>query len=114
MLALSGGRMNDQVVALLTEAAELEERIPFEFGPPFIDKPSRELLGEVLLEMGRPAEARAAFEAALRQAPLRVQSLRGLAMAHERVGDAARAGEVRAIIAGIQRHADGSRTAAGR
>ena len=113
MLLFAHGR-RDQAVALLTEAAELEERIPFEFGPPFIDKPSRELLGEMLLELGRPAEARAAFEAALRQAPLRVQSLRGLALAHERAGDLARAGEVRAVIAGIQRHADGGRTASGR
>lgn len=114
MLAQGGGRMDNQAVELLTEAAELEERIPFEFGPPFIDKPSRELLGEVLLEEGRYADARAAFEAALRQAPLRVQSLRGLALAHERAGDLARAGEVRAIMAGIQRNADGGRTAAGR
>jgi hypothetical protein len=65
----------------------------------------------VLLQLGRPAEARAAFEAALRQAPLRVQSLRGLATAHERAGDTARAREVRGIIAGIQRRADAATTA---
>lgn len=104
MLMLADGR-RDEAVALLIASAELEEGIPFEFGPPFIDKPTRELLGEVLLELDRPAEARPAFEAALRQAPLRVQSLRGLAMAHERAGDLARAGEVRAIIAEIQRPA---------
>lgn len=104
MLMLAEGR-RDEAVALLASSAELEERIPFEFGPPFIDKPSRELLGETLLELGRPAEARAAFEAALRQAPLRVQSLRGLAMAHERAGDLARAGQVRGTIAEIQRAA---------
>ncbi|HEX6367340.1 MAG TPA: tetratricopeptide repeat protein [Longimicrobium sp.] len=104
LLYLADGRP-DEAVALLTLSAELEERIPFEFGPPFIDKPTRELLGEVLLGLGRPAEARAAFEAALRQAPLRVQSLRGLAMAHERAGDLARAGEVRAMITEIQRPA---------
>jgi tetratricopeptide (TPR) repeat protein len=101
MLMLADGRRDD-AVALLRASAELEEGIPFEFGPPFIDKPSRELLGEVLLEMGRPAEARTAFEAALRQAPLRVQSLRGLALAAERSGDTARAREIRGTVAAIE------------
>jgi tetratricopeptide (TPR) repeat protein len=104
LLYLADGRP-DEAVALLTSTAEIEERIPFEFGPPFIDKPTRELLGETLLDLGRSAEARAAFEAALRQAPLRVQSLRGLAMAHERAGDLALAAEVRQTIAAIQRTA---------
>jgi tetratricopeptide (TPR) repeat protein len=113
MLMLAEGR-RDEAVALLASSAELEERIPFEFGPPFIDKPSRELLGEVLLEMNRPAEARAAFEAALRQAPLRVQSLRGLAAAHEAEGNAARAAEIRGLIASIQRRSDAAPAAAGR
>ena len=37
----------------LREAAAIEEKTPFEFGPPFIDKPSHELLGETLLAAGR-------------------------------------------------------------
>jgi predicted negative regulator of RcsB-dependent stress response len=41
----------------------------------------QELLGEVLLDAGRPDEARAAFEAALARAPGRAPSLRGLARA---------------------------------
>jgi tetratricopeptide (TPR) repeat protein len=104
MLMLAEGK-RDEAVALLASTAEVEEGIPFEFGPPFIDKPTRELLGEVLLQLGRPAEARAAFQAALRNAPLRVQSLRGVAMAYERAGDLARAAEVRGTIAQIQRPA---------
>ena len=32
--------------------------LPFEFGPPFVDKPTHELLGEILLEAGRPQAAR--------------------------------------------------------
>jgi Tetratricopeptide repeat len=54
-----------------------EESLPLEFGPPDIVKPSNELLGEVLLEAGRPEEALAAFEAALALAPGRALSLRG-------------------------------------
>jgi tetratricopeptide (TPR) repeat protein len=40
--------------------------------------PSRELYGEMLLEAGRPKEARQAFEAALARQPNRARSLEGL------------------------------------
>jgi tetratricopeptide (TPR) repeat protein len=43
--------------------------------------PAREQLGELLLELGRPAEARAAFQAALEQAPNRRVAIDGLARA---------------------------------
>ncbi|MGH7628400.1 MAG: hypothetical protein ACREOF_03260, partial [Gemmatimonadales bacterium] len=46
--------------------------------------PARELYGEMLLETGRRAEARAAFEAALARQPERARSLAGAARArHE-------------------------------
>jgi tetratricopeptide (TPR) repeat protein len=88
-------------VALLRRAAAIEEQLPFAFGPPLVEKPSHELLGEVLLDLGRPAEARGAFQAALERAPRRTAALAGLARAARRSGDeaaAARAGaELRAI-----------------
>ena len=49
-------------------------------GPPL---PARELLGDMLLEIGRPAEALAAYEASLREAPNRFNSLYGAARAAE-------------------------------
>jgi hypothetical protein len=48
--------------------------MPAEFGPPFVDKPARELLGDVLQQIGRPREAAAAYEAALRRTPGRRQA----------------------------------------
>ncbi|HYL70852.1 MAG TPA: hypothetical protein VEY89_06080, partial [Candidatus Dormibacteraeota bacterium] len=66
-------------MAQLAAAAAAEKAIPMEFGPPSLDKPANELLGEMLLERGRPAEARTAFEAAQVLAPGRGQSLIGLA-----------------------------------
>ena len=49
------------------------------FGPPVLQKPSAELLGEELLAAGRKAEAADAFRAALAAAPNRRLSVRGLA-----------------------------------
>jgi tetratricopeptide (TPR) repeat protein len=66
-------------VALAREAAEAEAAMPFEFGPPFIDKPTYELLGEQLVEAAKPEEARAAFRTALARTPHRVAAERGLA-----------------------------------
>ena len=76
-----------RTVALLEEAAALEETLPLEFGPPDIVKPSHELLGDVLLAANRPADAQRAFEAALRLAPKRALSLRGLGRAAQAAGD---------------------------
>jgi predicted Zn-dependent protease len=85
--------------------------MPYEFGPPVPVKPSRELLGEMLLTLDRPAEAQKAFAAALRRAPGRALSLDGLARAAEKNGDAAAAADARATLkanwhradAGVQR-----------
>ena len=49
--------------------------------------PVRELLGDLLLELSRPADAARAYEASLRQAPGRARSLFGLARAAEQAGD---------------------------
>ena len=66
-------------LAGLRAAAEAERSIPAEFGPPLIEKPSYELLGDALLRMGRLEEARQAYEAALALAPGRRLSTLGLA-----------------------------------
>lgn len=76
-----------QTLALLKQATAAEEILPFAFGPPQVVKPSHELLGELLLELGRPVEARAQFERALERAPRRVLSLLGLARAAGQAGD---------------------------
>jgi tetratricopeptide (TPR) repeat protein len=68
-------------VARAREAADREARLSFEFGPPVVVKPSRELAGELLLAEKKPAEARKEFEASLRQAPGRSLSVKGLAAA---------------------------------
>jgi tetratricopeptide (TPR) repeat protein len=80
VIAMARGE-KDRGMSLLQQAAELEDKMPFDYGPPLPPKPSRELLGEALLAAGRHAEAAEAFRAALRRAPGRRLSLRGLAQA---------------------------------
>jgi tetratricopeptide (TPR) repeat protein len=62
----------------IESAAALEAQLPFTYGPPAIDKPSHELLGELLLEAGRTEEAAAAFETAVSRTPGRIPAVRGL------------------------------------
>lgn len=76
----------DEAVALARQAAEIEEGLPFEFGPPASLKPPHELLGDILLEVGRADEAVEAFRASLRFTPGRTLSLMGLSVAATAAG----------------------------
>jgi len=88
MIQWQEGKRSD-ALALLRETAKLEDGIPMEFGPPDIVKPSHELLGELLLRMNQPAEAKVEFERALAMAPGRARSLLGLGRAALAAGDTA-------------------------
>jgi tetratricopeptide (TPR) repeat protein len=85
-------------IAALQDIAIAEEKLPIEFGPPAIDKPSYELLGEALLAANRANEAQAAFEKALARTPERTASLAGLMQAAEKLGDAKKAAAIRAKL----------------
>ena len=54
---------------LILQAVGLEDKLPIAFGPPTIEKPSHELLGEFLLRRGRKDEAHAEFEKAVARTP---------------------------------------------
>ena len=73
-------------IAELRRVAEAESAMPMEFGPPPIQKPSSELLGDELLALGRNAEAEQAYQAALARAPGRTHSLQGLLSAQQALG----------------------------
>jgi hypothetical protein len=53
--------------------------------------PARELLADMLTEMGKPAEALPQYEASLGKEPNRFRGLAGAGLAAERSGDKARA-----------------------
>jgi tetratricopeptide (TPR) repeat protein len=101
----SSGDVNG-AVALLRQAATLEDAMPFEFGPPATVKPSHELLGEVLLQAGRPREAEVEFTRALRLAPKRARSLIGLARAATAAGDLSTAARASADLQSVWHAAD--------
>jgi tetratricopeptide (TPR) repeat protein len=65
-------------IALFGEAAQLEAALPHAFGPPVIEKPSHELLGEALRERNSDATSAQAFRDAVARAPGRVPGLEGL------------------------------------
>ena len=85
---------HDAALTSLARAASIEETMVPPSGPPGESptdgpiKPSHELYGEVLLELGRPAEATASFAEALLRMPHRPLSLLGSARAAVASGDA--------------------------
>jgi tetratricopeptide (TPR) repeat protein len=80
VIALVDGRGTD-AVGILQGAVESEAQLPPPLGLPAPIKPAPELLGEVLVELGRPAEALPFFEQALRRHANRSSSVLGLARA---------------------------------
>ncbi|MBA4141725.1 MAG: hypothetical protein H0X43_01715 [Nitrosospira sp.] len=81
-LALAENR-NDEAVRLMRAAAEAEEASDKHPVTPGNVAPSRELLGEMLLQLDRPAQALAEFERSLKRDPNRFRSIYGAARAAE-------------------------------
>ncbi len=98
-LAFAEGR-KDEALAMARSAAELDEKSGKHPVTPGSILPPRELLADMLLETGKPAEALAEYRASLREAPARFNGLAGAARAAEAAGDrAAAAGYYRALVA---------------
>ena len=96
----------DEAVALLRQAAAVEDTMAVAFGPPDVVKPTHELLGELLLAQGKAAAAQQEFVRALALAPRRTASLLGLARAATAAGDAPVAEQARADLRAIWHQAD--------
>jgi hypothetical protein len=77
----------EQAIALLKEAVQIEETMRPPNGAADPVKPSHELLGEVLLQNGKPAEAAAAFDTTLLRTPNRARALMGAAKAYAAAGN---------------------------
>ncbi|MDT4966880.1 MAG: hypothetical protein QOJ64_1617 [Acidobacteriota bacterium] len=75
----------EEAVSELKRIAAKEDAMSVEFGPPAVYKPTDELLGELLLELHRPSEARAAFQVALARAPGRRSVVQALGRADKEI-----------------------------
>jgi tetratricopeptide (TPR) repeat protein len=89
-LAWAEGRTDD-ALQLLRAAADREDATEKHPVTPGAIVPARELLGELLLELGRPGEALREFEASQQREPNRLRGYYGVARAAELAGDAAKA-----------------------
>ncbi len=84
---------SDQALALMHRAVEIEVSVDKEAVTPGEVLPAGDLLGDMLLETGRPTDALKAFEAVLTASPNRLNTLYGAAVSAERSGDLMKAGQ---------------------
>ena len=81
----------EEALALMRSAADLEDNSEKSAVTPARIIPARELLGDMLLEMSRPAEALQAFETSEKHDPNRFRGLYGAGKAASLAGDQAKA-----------------------
>ena len=103
---LSAEGHDDQAIATMQRAIGTGKGLPYAFGPPSPEKPSEELLGELLLKTNNASQAREAFAASLQRTPRRAESLLGLARAESAMGDRAAAAKSYAEVLQIWKNAD--------
>ena len=72
-------------------AVAIEDSIDSLSQPPYPIIPAHELYGSLLMDMGKPGEARKHFEETLRRTPGRPKAIAGIARAAEATGDTATA-----------------------
>ncbi len=89
-IARAEGR-NQEALTLMRASADAEDATEKHPVTPGSIKPARELLGEMLIDLGQPAQALTEFEASHRVEPNRFQGLYGAARAAELAGDTAKA-----------------------
>ena len=82
---------NDEAVALMRQAADREDGTEKHPVTPGAIQPAREMLAELLLDLGQPAKAAAEFEASQKTDPNRLHGLAGAGRAAEGAGDKTKA-----------------------
>ncbi len=107
-IAHAEGR-DDEALEGMRKAADLEDTMDKHPATPGPVLPARELLGDLLLEVGRPEQALTEYEAVLESAPGRLRSVHGAARAAEQAGDLERARSHYAELDALAARAEGSR-----
>jgi len=96
-------------VSLAAQAADLEEATAKHPVTPGAILPARELQGDLLLLVGRPSDALAAYQASLARAPRRARSLEGAVRAARAAGDRSAEQAFRRQLHALLRRADAAR-----
>jgi len=104
-IALAQGRQSE-ALAMMREAADMEDATEKSAVSPGPIKPARELLGEMLLEVKRPADALHEFEATMKKEPNRFRGVYGAARAADRAGDRQKARDLFARLVEISGRGD--------
>lgn len=107
-IARAEGR-HDEALKLMRAAADAEDASEKHIVTPGPIVPARELLGEMLLEANRPAEALAEFEASQRKEPNRFRGYYGAARAAALTGDRGKARDQYAKLVALVERADAER-----
>jgi len=107
-IARAEGR-NDEALALLRWSADLEGGTEKHPVTPGSIQPAREMLAELLLELGQPAAALSEFEASQKTDPNRFHGLAGAGRAAEQAGDRERARRYYTELLALTKSADSER-----
>ena len=78
---------NEEAIALMTESADMEDKTLKHAVTPGEVLPARELLGDMLLDMNKPAQALEAYQLNLKLHPNRFNGIYGAAIAAQNLGD---------------------------
>jgi tetratricopeptide (TPR) repeat protein len=97
---------HDEAIAMLRKAAEREEATEKHVVTPGLIAPAREVLGRVMLEVGKPADALREFEAVIEREPNRYRAFAGAVDAAERAGDAKKTAHHSARLIELTANAD--------
>src|SRR5262249_5371567 len=100
---------NDEALKLMRAAADLEDSTEKHPVTPAPVVPARELLGEMLLDLNRPAQALVEFEASAAREPNRLNGMFGAARAAELSGNTAQAKVLYARLVALCARGDGER-----
>ena len=104
-VTLAEGRQAD-ALTMMREAADREDATDKSAVTPGPIKPARELLGEMLLQLKRPAEALVEFETTLKKEPNRFRATYGAARAAAAAGQRQKASAYYASLLEISKSAD--------
>jgi len=107
MVQLSSGQ-RDVAVRTIRRGVAIEDSLPVDFGPPNDVKPPRELLGEMLTQIGQPDLAVPELEHQLARTPRRSLTLLALAQAAAAAGQTGKADAARRELARVWHGAEPS------